>query len=83
MHPEDWDALGLWGVLVPRVLGPSKATNCALDAFHSTVPIKWLSSVTWTVRDAMSGGRMERDEGIEWYTMQEQAELVCFIAHMG
>lgn len=83
MHLEDWDALGLWGVIVPLALGPSQATNCALDAFHSTVPIKWLSSVTWKVWDAMSGQRMERDPSVEWYTMQEQAALVCFVAHMG
>lgn len=83
IHVEDLDALGLWGVLVPRDLEPGLVANCAADAFHSRVPIKWLYSVRWTIRDAESGCLLERDESVEWYTLQELAAAVQFVAHMG
>jgi hypothetical protein len=83
IHLEDWDALGLWGVLVPRDLDHGLVANCAADAFHTTVPIKLLFSVSWTIRDAESGCRLVRDESVEWYTLQEHAASVQFVAHMG
>lgn len=81
IHIEDWDALGLWAVVVPA--DAEQPANIALDAFHSLVPIKWMSSVHSTVRDASSGFRLVRDESIGWYTMQDQAEAIHFIAHLG
>lgn len=80
IHVEDLDALGLWGVLVPRDLEPRLVANCAADAFHSTVPIKWLFSVSWTIHDGKSGLRLERDKSVEWYTLQERAAAVCLVA---
>ncbi|MFO1340614.1 MAG: hypothetical protein U1F53_20740 [Burkholderiaceae bacterium] len=81
IHFEDWDALGLWAVVVP--VDADQPANVALDAFHSTVPIKWMHSVTWTVRDAASGCRLLRDDGVEWYTLQEQAQAIHFVGHLG
>lgn len=81
IHIEDWDALGLWAVVVPKNV--SRVANVALDAFNSVVPIKWLDSVRWTVWDVSSGLRLKRDESIEWYTQQHLADSVHFIAHLG
>ena len=81
IHIEDWDALGFWTVVVP--VDAERPANIALDAFHSAVPVKWMNSVRWTMWDASSGFRLVRDESIEWYTMQDQAEAIHFIAHLG
>ena len=49
---DDWDALGLYEVLVPANLGDPLAASCAMGGFHSNVPIKWLHTFDYTVVDA-------------------------------
>ncbi len=81
IHIEDWEALGLWAVVVP--VHAAHPATIALDAFHWNVPIKRLDSVCWTVRVASSGWPLERDRSIEWYSMKDNAQAIYFIAHLG
>lgn len=80
---DDWQAFGLWGVVVPRSIPSTLAANAALDVFHWQVSIKDLDAVDWSVWDAITGHDLERDEEVDWYTFDEEAAQVHFVGHLG
>jgi len=83
VYPEDWDATGLWEVLVPYHLSTAQAANCALDGYNSTVPIKRLYMFTLTAIDPSDGRPVHRDDDLDGYALKDVCGDVRFIGHLG
>lgn len=71
IREDDRTVAGLYQVLVPTNLSDKHAANCALDGFHSKVPIKDLWRFEFTVLDPSSGEVLERDEELDGYELAE------------
>jgi len=72
----DLAAVGIYEVTVPASLDDDKAACCAMDGFHSTVPVKSLDDLELEVWDLKQGLKLLRDEGIDDYDLAEQVILV-------
>lgn len=79
----DLESTGLWEVRVPCSLTDSHAANCALDHYHSNVPVKWLEYFEFVVLDPESEKELFRDENFGGYEFDHLGYFVGRICHMG
>lgn len=83
VYPDDWEAAGVYEVLVPADLIDSLAANCALAGYNSSIPIKRLWMFEFVVRDPETGWEIDPDYSRDYYELADQCGGVKLLGHLG
>lgn len=82
VYDDDWEAPGVYEVLVPAEFSDAFAANCALAAYNMVVPIKYLYMFEFTVRDSETGYEIEPDYSRDYYEFADRCGGVTLLGHL-
>lgn len=72
VDPMDLEAPGVYVVGVPGELSDEDAACCALDGFHTHVPVKVLDGMEFDVWDLDAGAGLFRNDEVDYYTLTDK-----------
>ncbi|WP_027456850.1 hypothetical protein [Dechloromonas agitata] len=76
LYCEDLSVAGTYLIAVPKHLDDTTAASCAIGAFHSRIPIKYLHAFEYEMFDAESDTELFDDCELDCYELAKQAGAV-------